>query len=291
MDEDLRLRIQVVSDWVGLIKGLTRLEDGNWNSMFADLRLLATNYILRRQLESLDAALLLAQNDFGHLAVGLVRPALDELLWLSWVMDLPTKTAQSLLLALGRSDTSRSLIAQRSYVGDDAMSDLWYPVAFLDSVASGLKEIDQNIVEVREELGWAGGKAPSAKWVAEQCGELELYEYLHSATSRALHFSMGEVMRNAWGKPGGILTTLKPEFRSYRAAFALSELPRLFMQTTAVTSRIFDGCGVTSDPDVDGAAVIAAVERFMALGRIPLVHAHEWNLTPPEPLTFRDPTP
>jgi hypothetical protein len=37
----------------------------------------------------------------------------------------------------------------------------------------------------------------------------DLYDYLHAATSRALYFSAGEIMRRGWGHPHGRMTTDK----------------------------------------------------------------------------------
>lgn len=286
VDEGLERRVDGVAEWLKATKRLIIVGDGTWNRMNDDLRLLATNYLVRRQLEAIDAALLLTRGELGHMAVGFVRPALDELLWLTWMVTLSRDTAQRLLVAMGRSDATRSLLAQRRHVGDDVMSELWYPVAFLDSVEAGRHAIDQELARARKALSWQGRDLPTARWVAEQTGNLDLYEYLHSATSRALHFSMGEVERNGWGEPGGILTTKKREFRDYRAAFALDQLPKLFIRTSAAAAPLFEGAGMSSDPDLDDEALLRSVELLMSLGTVPLVHAHEWNLTPDGPKAF-----
>jgi hypothetical protein len=157
---------------------------------------------------ALDATVVLARAGLGHLAVGFVRPALDELLWMLWVKDLSQQNAQDLLMAMGRSDGIRSLLAQRAYVGDAVMQELWYPVAFLDAQAQLLTLANDELEKSRRLFNWSGRPLPSASWVAEQTGHKDLYDYLHAAASRALHFSMGEVMRNGWGEPSGKLVTL-----------------------------------------------------------------------------------
>jgi hypothetical protein len=44
---------------------------------------IAANYILRPQLEALDATVVLGEAGLGHVAAGFIRPADDELLWRS----------------------------------------------------------------------------------------------------------------------------------------------------------------------------------------------------------------
>lgn len=256
-----------------------------WEQSHADLRALAVNYILRRQLEALDATVTLVRADLGHLAVTYVRPALDELLWLAWLDSIPQELSNQLLSAMGRSDAIRSLLAQRAYAGEAAMNELWYPSEFLDAVAAEQPNVAAELRALREQLSWAGTPLPNAAWVAQQTGRSDLYNYLHAATSRALHFSMGDVMRNAWGQPGGIVTTRKFEFQRYRAAFALYQLPVLFLRTAAVAAPYFEQAAVTSSGEMHlGQDILTAAELVANLGRVPLVHASEWNLTPDGPL-------
>jgi hypothetical protein len=44
-----------------------------------------------------------------------------------------------------------------------------------------------------------------------------------------------------------------------------------------------DAAGVTLNDDIDESEVNAVVQRVAALGLMPLVHAHEWNLIPKAP--------
>lgn len=278
-------RLAAVERWIAAQKQALIVGDLPWETAWSDLRLIAVNYILRRQFEALDATVVLAKAGFGHLAVGFVRPALDELLWMLWIKDLPRKDANNLLSTMGRSDAIRSLAAQRAYVGDVVMQELWYPIAFLDAQEQQQPTVKAELKKLREQFNWSGSPLPSARWVAEQSGHKDLYDYLHAAASRALHFSMGEVMRNGWGEPEGKLTTLKPEFREYRTDFALYQLPVLFLETAIACGDFFKDAGIF-EPEDDAlqervTKTANAIGRF---GRVPLVHAHEWNLTPSGPV-------
>ncbi|MFG1777647.1 DUF5677 domain-containing protein [Micromonospora sp. NPDC049048] len=282
---DVEARVAAVEVWIAATKQALVIGDLTWDAAWSDLRRIAVNYILRRQLEALDATVVLAKVGLGHLAVGFIRPALDELLWMLWVKDLPQEDAQNLLMVMGRSDGIRSLLAQRAYVGDAVMQELWYPVTFLDAQEQQLTRVNDELAKIREQFNWSGRPLPSASWVAKQTGHKDLYDYLHAAASRALHFSMGEVMRNGWGEPDGKVVTLKPEFREYRTNFALYQLPSLFLKTASACQEFFEYAGIIEREDeAVGKQVLAATEALGKFGRVPLVHAHEWNLTPSGPL-------
>jgi hypothetical protein len=99
-------------------------------------------------------------------------------------------------------------------------------------------------------------------------------------TSRALRFSIGEINRQGWGAPGGIITTKKQEFREYRASFALYQLPVLFAMTLGATKPFLEAAGIHSHNTLGESELVAAHQALDRLGRVPLVHAHEFNLTP-----------
>src|SRR5215207_833442 len=117
-DSDLDDSIEVVTAFNRYQAKLIKIGDFRWDDGFADLRLLATNYILRRQMESLEASVKLAQSGLGHLGAGFIRPALDELLWMSYLKNMEHTDAQELMSVMGVWDAGRSLAAQRNYVGD-----------------------------------------------------------------------------------------------------------------------------------------------------------------------------
>jgi hypothetical protein len=282
-DDSLARRIEAVDAFTSINARLVRVGDIQWDAAETDQRLLATNYILRRQLEGLDASVQLARTGLGHLAVGFVRPALDELLWMSFLKTLDAEVSQRLFNIMGKFDARRSLVAQRNHVGDEVMQHLWYTVPFLDAQQAALAETKTELKEAGKELGW-NGQLPSAGWIAEQVGQSNLYEYLHSATSRAIHFSAGEILRRGWGMPGGIITTKKDEFRDHCTAFALYQLPVLFGLTLGETEPFLEDAGVSLDDDLESDELAQIHATLSGLGKVPLVHAHEWNLTPEGPI-------
>ncbi|MEV0193391.1 DUF5677 domain-containing protein [Kitasatospora purpeofusca] len=284
ISDNLMQRIQTTEEFVEFADRLLGLGDLKWSEVEADYRCLAVNACLRRQIESMKAATILARQDLGHLAVSFVRASLEDVLYLGFFGSLPLKDSQELFLLLGTWDSTRSLLAQRAYVGEDAMKDLWYPEGLLDAASIKRDEIRASLKELQKRYRWSGGMLPAADWVAERAGKKKLYDYLHAATSRALHFSAGEIMRRGWGQPSGRMTTNNPEFRSHLALFALDQLWRLHVESWAATSPFWEGAGVSNNDSLSFSDTEPIVNRLLSLGNVPLVHAHEWNLTPEGPL-------
>ncbi|MBT2877757.1 hypothetical protein C0Q99_31350 [Streptomyces albidoflavus] len=253
----------------------------DWSKHEEDFRLLAVNVSLRRQIESMRAATVLARQGLGHLAVSFVRPALEEVLYLGFFASLTREESQELFSALGVWDSTRSLLAQRAHVGDEVMRSLWYPPGFLDSVETKRAETADALKDLRGRHRWSGGRVPSAAWIAEMSGKKKLYDYLHAATSRSLHFSAGEVMRQGWGHPAGKVVTDKREFREHLASFALDQLWRLHVECWGVTAPFWEDAGVGGDETINFEDTEPLLNRLIELGKVPLVHAHEWNLRPP----------
>lgn len=268
---------------VAAVEGLLRVTDSvievgsvGWDASLGDLRLLAANAAMRRQLESIKAAVLLARQALGHLAVTFVRAALEDVMYLKFFFGLDRDTSQQLFTELARWDGFRSVLCQRAYLGDEVMNGLGFPSVFLNSVGTGRDKTREELRRIQKEFRWAGGDLPTSKWIAEQAGLLPLYEYLHAATSRALHFSAGEITRRGWGSPSGTMRTDDPEAREYFANFALYQLVVLFFDTWAVLDDE-ESAGIrvagSGRSEID-----SAVQRIAALGQVPLVVPAEFNL-------------
>lgn len=286
-DEDaassLALRIAAVTSFSELADRLFVIGDVAWaDAMDGDLRLLAVNAAFRRQLESIRATLLLSTEGLGHLAVGFVRASLEDVMYLGFLQKLKVEPARRIFLVLGQWDSFRSLLAQRAYVGDEIMHELWFTEEHLRRAEISTADLKKQLKVLGKQYGW-GGLLPNGEWVAEQAGQRPLYDYLHSATSRAVHFSAGEILRRAWGHPDGQITTSQPAFRDHLTNFALHQLVLLFFQTWALLDDSAKA-GITLSVDVEEAEVEVVVQQIAGLGQVPLIHAHEWNLTPAGPI-------
>ena len=190
---ELQARVEAVEAFISLADRLFEIHVIEWSAVEDDWRLLAINGAFRRQLESITAAILLTKQGLGHLSVTFVRAALEDVMYLRFFLGLDRIASQRLFTLLGRWDGFRSLLSQRNFVGDEVMNDLWYSTEFLDAAEDRRNETRDALKELQKQYRWRGGIVPSADWIAERAGQREFYDYLHAATSRALHFSAGEM--------------------------------------------------------------------------------------------------
>lgn len=282
----LPARIQAVEDFAEVADRLVVVGELEWAAIEADYRLLAINVSLRRQAESIRAAIVLGRQGLGHLAVAFVRASLEDVMYLAFFVGLEKTESQELFKLMGNWDSLRSLLAQREYVGDEVMEQLWYTKAFLDAAVESRDNVKIELKALQKKYKWSGGLLPSGEWIADRAGQRKLYDYLHAATSRALHFSAGEIMRRGWGDPFGKIVTDKPEFREHLASFALDQLWRLYVETWQVAEPLSEEAGISSDESLTFEEMRPIINRLTAIGKVPLVHAHEWNLTPEGPINF-----
>lgn len=279
-------RVRALENFADIAVRMVSVGDLRWSAVDDDYRLLAINSALRRQLESMRATALLAQRDLGHLAVSFVRASLEDVMYLAFFASLDLQRSQKLFKLMGSWDALRSLLAQRSYVGDKAMARLWYPPGFLDDAQRSREQVRSDLATIQKEYRWSGGILPSGDWIADRVGHRDLYDYLHAATSRALHLSAGEILRRGWGEPGGKIVTDKPEFRDHLTAFAIDQLWRLYIETWQSAMPLLEAAGIGSDNALELSEIEPVLERMTSMGKVPLVHAHEWNLTPEGPLNL-----
>ena len=153
---------------------ISRNEVIRWANILEDPLLLAEKACIVRQHEALRGALALNESGVGHLAVGFVRPACEEYIWLSYMNSIDRTKAGRLLLALNLSESARSLEAQRKFMGPDEMIAYGFPAAFLTEIESWPTRAKTMIKELARELGWPGdkGRIPSAEWFARQAGRI-----------------------------------------------------------------------------------------------------------------------
>lgn len=275
-------RLRALESFTARLGTELRIGTVDWTEPDPDVRALTINNCLRRQRDSLEGTIALGKAGQGHLAVAFLRTFFEERLWIKFLADMASGDANSLLTAMGRWDVIRALVAQRDFIGDKVMTmELWYPPGFVDARVADLQQIKAELHRLRDRWGWQG-TLPSTAWIADQVSLRDEYNYLHSATSRSVHFSAGEVFRRAWGTPAGILVTDKSEFRDYLAEFAYDELWRQHLGTIRAGMDHLHDAGVTVSEHInseEGLTVLAS--ELSRMGQVPMVHAHEWNLVRP----------
>ncbi|WP_448613601.1 hypothetical protein [Modestobacter sp. URMC 112] len=260
------------------VEPLTQLSPISWRDFQRHLPELTARAVVMRQVEGLKATLELCRGGLGHLGIGFIRQALEEVIWLEYVKQLEHGIANQLLGALAASDGARGVAAARSYLSDERMITIGFPQGFLDYNEEQRLESMKLLKAIGVRLGWPKGQAPpNMRWLAGKVDRLAVYEYLHSASSRFVHFSSGEVFRRGWADEASMLIRFDNEnHRLYLSRLALSELIPLLLDAAAVALDLADDDDL---PElVDPGSFRTDIERFVDLGMIPMVLPGEFNL-------------
>ncbi|KSU73667.1 hypothetical protein AS032_20900 [Rhodococcus qingshengii] len=271
---------KVVGELLPVFELLLSRQPIQWSDVENNMCLIGARFALTRQFESLRAAVELCNVDLGHLAVGFVRPACEELLWLQYLATLDESVAHDVYLALGSNDVMRSAQATHDFLGVEMMTQNGFPSGFSEFLTRVVPAQRKSLKAVGKSLGWPTTRSPvpSTQWISEQVGQRKLYDYLYAASSRAVHFSAGEGLRRAWGDPDGAISVEDVHHRLYLADFALWQLTKLFLQTISNTEP-WQGEFVPIETDFkDDADALDRLSAFQDLPGVPLVIAGEYEL-------------
>jgi hypothetical protein len=253
-----------------------------WPSKRGEYALMAAKAAQVRQLSALRATLLLTGAGLGHHGVAHIRPACDELLWLGYLATLTPDQTDSLMILAANHDMQRSVLASKTELGRETMLQQGFSPDLVDGVERRIPMLEGHIKDLGKELGWPKGKGmPSSKWVAGAGGMAAVYDHLHSASSRPLHFSVGEILRRGWGDLGGSYARLDdPHHQRYLSDLALDQQLLLLMRTCDVARHWFVEEGFDDEQFAD---YKVAMDAWIKLARVPIVLPEEFG--PKEPQT------
>ena len=150
-------QIEAVEGFAEVAARLMIIRELKWAAVEADYRLLEVNSAMRRQLESIRAATLLGRQDLGHLAAAFIRASLEDVMYLVFFLRLDLEDSQRRSKLLDNWDALRSLLAQREYVGDEVMAQLWYLDAFLDAAVEAREKVKVKLRALQKRHRWSGG--------------------------------------------------------------------------------------------------------------------------------------
>lgn len=175
--------------------------------------------VLVKQYESMLSVLTLEDCSQGFSAVALLRAMCEELIWAKYLGSRGEEDASRIVEALGPVGIHEAFLAQEAYrIPNTGFSDEWKA----QSAASHVHES----AELRSLFAKHGFKlkthqtVPSVSQLAKAVSMSEIYRFHYHATSRAVHFSVPELLRRIWGKPGS-MTISSRTFERYWAAFAV----------------------------------------------------------------------
>jgi hypothetical protein len=278
MPHELRERIESLNRDVRLILGeMGPLIDSasklQWDRPTMGYLPLIRRAILCRQHEFLESICHLAEQERGYAAVPMLRPACEELIWAKYLCLIDEASANDLLLCLAQKEMHDSLAAQDGYLGRDGTISLGL-FDHLKRLGEHQPTLHAQLSLLGRVLGWPErfvqhGAIPSIRWIAKTTQMSSMYKYLYHATSRYVHFSVGELLRRAWGTPDEI-TIRSHNFSEYWTAFALAWGLKLLTDTFLALQESLSKDGVI-DPDIDGDKIIEAYKRTAEFGLVPII--------------------
>jgi hypothetical protein len=237
---------------------------------------------LVRQIEGYHAITTLVASNLGHMAPAFLRPACEEFFWIKYLNKVPAEAFKELFLAITAAENLRGLTAQQMYIGKRGMKSLGFSTQFVNKAISDYRAINEKIRRIGEGLGWptnveAGGQSavPTTHWVANQVGEGKLYDYLYSATSRHVHFSMGELLRRPETMDGGALDFTAERKRNFRSHFAIHWASTFLLRTAA---ECLAGTGEEFTlPEGTEARMFDIAQRLGQYGIPAVTYPREWR--------------
>jgi hypothetical protein len=226
--------------------------------------------IVVKQHESLQAIIALDKNEEGFSAVPLLRAMCEELIWVRYLATVTTEEQASIISALACVGIFETFTAQDGYVVPNLdFGRGWKEKAEASSAASA-----DTLKTIFRKQGFRlrnNATVPSVWQLAKKVDMESTYKLLYHATSRAVHFSVPELLRRIWGKPGSMKISSQT-FERYWAAFSLYWGGWLY-SLTFVESLL-----ILREPDIADEAVISLQEAALKIksrGAIPILTAEE----------------
>jgi DNA-binding phage protein len=156
-----------------------------------------------RARESLTTLLLLAESR-GHHARLLLRPLVEDRLFLGWLRTLEEPTAEAFLRLRAICDVAHACEVQRDFLpnayavlGVDPVPP-GAPGLSIDHMAKVRTTAEAEFRELAKRHGW-GRRGPMVKAMAEATDRLDEYDFFYLASSRPVHSNLHEMGRMVWG--------------------------------------------------------------------------------------------
>lgn len=228
--------------------------------------------ILCRQFDLLEVISQLAAQGKGYAAGPLLRPACEEVIWIKYLRTIPPARAGRLLYCIAHKEYLESLRNQDTVAGRATTKVLGLE-PYLHSCTRQEVRYRSWMKNLAKKLNWpnncrTGKRLPSMQWLAKTTNQLDLYQSIYHATSRFVHFSVGELLRRAWGVPGQV-SIHSGHFESYWAHVSLYWGLLLFVKYP------WDAIDIEEVAIDDEEKLMEAVNAIRHIGRPPIVTAQE----------------
>jgi hypothetical protein len=231
--------------------------------------------IVCRQHDYLGVSLSMAVDGHGWAILPLVRPAVEELLWLSVLAEIAPPKRDRLVLAMVHLGALSDLEAQAAFTDADYMAERGL-AAVADRLGPGKAAACQRARDIFRELGFSlrrGSHVPSTDAIAERGGRLPLYRFLYHASSTAVHFKPDQIMRGIWGERDSMRIDLR-QVELTRGIFGT------FWSLWLARETLRTAIPISGDIDLPppNPSALAEVERLLAqVGYPPFIEADEFR--------------
>ena len=225
--------------------------------------------VVVKQHESLKVILSLEGAKQAFSAVALLRAMCEELIWLRYLATLSAEEQATVVAALARFGIFETYQAQDGH----GIPNLDFGVAWKEQAAASSAESETTLRAFFISQGFklAYGPTPSVSQLAKRAGMQSTYKLLYHATSRAVHFSVPELLRRVWGRPGEMKITSQT-FERYWASFSLYWGGWLFGLTFCDALILLEAPDISSQ---EVSAILDACLKIKSGGAIPILTPEE----------------
>jgi hypothetical protein len=198
--------------------------------------------VAKKSQESLKAIVELTEHSQAYYAMPLLRPMCEELIFIRFMKSLPRSDADAYLYDKVMLDIYEGLEAQRDFFNTvqreypDHIRKMYEPHhgEALD-MPTLIREKRERLKDIGRKLGWAKGRAPKVKDMAESTGLQGEYAFFYHATSSAVHANVHYIWRMVAGNPHTGMTISNKNFDKYYRHFVLTYGAWL---TTAIVDEV-----------------------------------------------------
>jgi hypothetical protein len=157
--------------------------------------------IVVKQFELVTVILEQSETERGFASVPLLRSMCEELMWIRFLASLDSEDAADMIVEMANVGLDETYKAQEGYV----VPNLVFPPAWVAGTKLAAEAARVALRSKFKKLGFSlrsNQYLPKLFQIAKRVDMEAQYKLLYHATSRAVHFSVPELLRRVWGRPG-----------------------------------------------------------------------------------------
>jgi hypothetical protein len=227
----------------------------------------------------------LGERGEGERCGGLIRRAVDELIWLSYLEEIKVKFKpdgehfRDQLLQYKITEEVCNLVhAQLRACRVDQMSEWGFSAQFLEITKSREEQNKPLAPLLRKALGWENW-FPSPGWLASEVGLREMYELIYAATSATVHFSPVALLRWSVPHPGTRLSQISDQVMApFWIKFAIFWSCQILYDSSHVVADAFRDHPINELLE-QNFELVAATFHILSerVGRFPIISREEFE--------------